>query len=529
MRNASADERLRMLSSVVEQTADMVMITDRHGFIDYVNPAFETTTGYIRDEILGQSASRLRSGKHSKAFYAGLWETILAGRVFRSMMINRKKSGELFFTQKTITPLVDEAGRVTHFVSTDKDVTDRELAEQRARALQRRFTELFNYAADGMAYCKLDGTLVEVNAAFSRLTGYSKEELENHMKYQDISNSQCWRDGNRLLEAMLRTQIPTTQEKEYRRKNGSLLPALVTAFPVKSDDATIVTAVGTIVKDISELKEKQRQLEATARELERSNRELEQFAWVASHDLQEPLRTITTYLGLLEQSSQASLNETSKQQLHYVIESAGRLRGLVSDLLAYATSGREPGEFVEVDTETIVREVLGGLKQVIDDTGATIQVHPLPKLVGHPRRVAQLFQNLISNALKYRSESAPRIEISAERGPKAWTFRIADNGLGIPPDSAQLIFEPFKRLHSRARIPGTGIGLAICRKIVEQGGGQIRLESSSPGHGSVFAFTFPDPATGQSVADESPFVSPTPATDLSWMARSLQSSLGNEA
>jgi len=485
----NAEFLIRKLSSVVEQTADTVMITDKAGKIEYVNPAFVKTTGYSKEEALGRTSSILKSGRHSPLFYRDLWKTILSGKPFQATIINKKKNGELFYSEKTITPLLDDDGAITHFVSTDKDITDRKLAEQHSQSIQRRFTELFNYSPDAMAYCALDGTLMEVNEAFSALTGYPKEELIHRKKYQDITTPKYWGQGSETLRRVLATGQPSAYEKEYCRKDGSSIPALVNTFPVRSSDGKNIVAVGTIIKDITQIKEQQRQLEAAAFELKRSNMELERFASLASHDLQEPLRTMSTYLQWIEKRNE--LDEESRQYFKFVIDSSKRLSELIKDLLAFSRVGANRSSFEKFEVRRTVDEALVNLGESIAGSHAVIEVGELPEVWGDPRKTVQLFQNLIANAVKYHSTESPVVKISAERGKHGWTFKVADNGIGIAKQHTARIFEMFRRLHSNGEFVGTGVGLAICRRIVEQRGGEIWVESEV-GKGSRFCFTLPD-------------------------------------
>ena len=486
-----AEALIRKLSSVVEQTADTVMITDKAGTVEYVNPAFISTTGYSKEEAVGHSSKLLKSGKHSRLFYKKLWETILSGNPFQASMINRKKSGDLFHTEKTITPLKDNSGAITHFVSTDKDITDRRLAEQHSQQVQRRFTELFNYSPDPMAYYSLDGTVIEANDAFSTLTGYTKDELINRKKYQDITAPKYWGHASKTLERMLSKGEPCAYEKEYTKKDGTLVPALVTAFPVKSGDGKHIDAIGMVVKDITQLKKQQKRLEATALELGRSNRDLEQFASIASHDLQEPLRTMTSFLQMIDRINHDRLDGESREYLNFVVDGSKRLRALIDDLLAYSRIGSKRLEFAEFESKQAVDVALSNLSEAIGAAQAQVEIRNLPNICADSAKLTQLFQNLIVNAIKYQSERSPVIQISAEKSPGGWTFKVADNGIGIPSDSTERVFEMFKRLPGRSEIPGTGIGLAICRKIVEQLGGKIWVESEV-GKGSTFFFSVPD-------------------------------------
>jgi signal transduction histidine kinase len=231
----------------------------------------------------------------------------------------------------------------------------------------------------------------------------------------------------------------------------------------------------------------------TQEELARSNRDLEQFAYVASHDLQEPLRMVATYTQLLAERYEGKLDENADKYIHYAVEGALRMQTLVKDLLAFSRVGRKQETPRETDCNLVVRNVTANLQSLIQETGARIAYEALPVLVADPSELLQLFQNLIGNAIKFRRAEPPEIRITAKMNKKEWLFSVEDNGIGIEPQHAQDVFVIFKRLHTREEYPGSGIGLAICKKIVEHNQGRIWVESQ-PGLGSRFQFTWPFPS-----------------------------------
>jgi light-regulated signal transduction histidine kinase (bacteriophytochrome) len=237
-----------------------------------------------------------------------------------------------------------------------------------------------------------------------------------------------------------------------------------------------------------------RRILAEAAELQRSNAELEQFAYVASHDLQEPLRKVASFCQLLEQRYSGQLDERAEQYIGFAVDGARRMQELINDLLAFSRVGRADKPLAPVDCDGIVRTARANLSALIDETGATVDVGPLPVVNGDPGLLSLVFQNLIANALKFRGDDPPRVSVSARPDGDAWEFTCRDNGIGIEPEYADRIFVIFQRLHSRAAYDGTGIGLAMCRKIVEHHGGRIWLSTDDPerpGPGSTFRFTLP--------------------------------------
>ncbi|PKM76346.1 MAG: PAS domain-containing sensor histidine kinase [Firmicutes bacterium HGW-Firmicutes-15] len=225
-------------------------------------------------------------------------------------------------------------------------------------------------------------------------------------------------------------------------------------------------------------------------ELERSNQELEQFAYVASHDLQEPLRKIASFITLLERRYKGALDEDADRYIHYVVDGATRMQGLINDLLTYSRVGKQNVELTMVNCNNVLSHVLRDLEHVITSNDAVITVEDLPKVWGNSVQLRQLFMNLLSNAIKFKGPQIPEIQIKAEQQEGKYVFSFRDNGIGIEPEYKERIFQMFQRLHTKEEYPGTGIGLAVCKKIVDINGGQIWFESEN-GMGTVFYFSWP--------------------------------------
>jgi signal transduction histidine kinase len=237
-------------------------------------------------------------------------------------------------------------------------------------------------------------------------------------------------------------------------------------------------------------------------ELARSNRDLEQFAYVASHDLQEPLRMVATYTQLLAERYQGKLDADADKYIHYALDGSLRMQKLVQDLLAFSRVGRKGLALESIDCNAALQASLKNLEAAIQDSGAVIQHNQLPLVMADSSQLVQVFQNLIGNAIKFCSSGPPVIRVDAQAKKKEWVFSVADNGIGIAHEHAESIFVIFRRLHTRAEYSGNGIGLSICKKIVEQHGGRIWVESEL-GHGSIFRFTLPMKATTRGSYDQS--------------------------
>jgi light-regulated signal transduction histidine kinase (bacteriophytochrome) len=274
-----------------------------------------------------------------------------------------------------------------------------------------------------------------------------------------------------------------------RRKDGSLYTEEQTITPVRGVGGEIDHFIA-IKQDVTERKRAQAELAQQAQRLARSNAELEQFAYVASHDLQEPLRMVASYTQLLAKRYRGKLDSDADEFIAYAVDGATRMQALINDLLAFSRIGRSGRRREPTDCSGVLGRVLTDLKVTIEESGAVVTHGTLPEVMGDAAQLQQVFQNLISNAIKVRGQEPPRIHVSCERSGDDWLFSVRDNGIGIDPQYADRIFVIFRRLHSKAEYPGTGIGLAICRRVVERHGGRIWLESE-PGKGSTFFFTLP--------------------------------------
>jgi light-regulated signal transduction histidine kinase (bacteriophytochrome) len=241
--------------------------------------------------------------------------------------------------------------------------------------------------------------------------------------------------------------------------------------------------------DITERRKTEEDMARLLSELQRSNKELEQFAYIASHDLQEPLRMIASYVQLLEQKYKGRLDEKADKYIYFAVDGALRMQNLIEALLAYSRVTTRGAPFDPVDTNLVFTHVVVNLSAVIKENHAVVTKDPLPTVRGDEAQLAQLFQNLIGNAIKFRKpDTPPLVHVSAKKARKQWAFSVRDNGIGMEAKYFDRIFQIFQRLHTHAEYPGTGIGLAICKRIVERHGGRIWLESA-PGEGTTFFFT----------------------------------------
>jgi light-regulated signal transduction histidine kinase (bacteriophytochrome) len=310
--------------------------------------------------------------------------------------------------------------------------------------------------------------------------GWRKVHHPDHVQQVVTKISNCFQTGEVWEDTF-----------PLRGRDGDYRWFLSRAVPIRDLEGTVSRWFGTNT-DITERKKSEEQLLKTVGELKRSNDELQQFAYVASHDLQEPLRMVASYTQLLAKRYKGRLDSEADEFIAYAVDGANRMQGLIQDLLAYSRAGINGKVLREISTENALKEALTNLRAMIEESGAVVTHDSLPAITTDDTQLAQVFQNLVGNAIKYHSAEVPHVHVSATKnGGKEWIFSVRDNGLGISPQYFERIFILFQRLHGRTEFKGTGIGLAICKKILERLGGRIWVESE-PEKGSTFYFALPE-------------------------------------
>ena len=370
------------------------------------------------------------------------------------------------------------------------EMTERKRVEKELRESEERFRQAFGQAGVGMALLGLDWRFLDANEALCHSLGYSREELADLTLRMLTHTTHRDSDEDRVAQ-LKRGEIPYYQfERQFLLKSGETPWFRVTVSLMRDEQAEPLYVIAQM-EDITWRKEAEQSLRQRSEALERSNRELEQFAYVASHDLQEPLRMVGGYTQLLQRRYQGKLDTDADEFIAYIVEGVIRMQALINDLLVYSRLGTGGKEFEPADCETTLDLAVTNLQTAIQEHSATVTHDPLPTVTADPTQLVQLFQNLIGNAVKFHGEDSPCVHVSAEKKGRDWLFSVRDNGIGIDPQYAERIFVIFQRLHGKGAYPGTGIGLAICKKIVERHGGRIGVKSH-PGKGSTFYFTIPD-------------------------------------
>jgi len=475
---------------LLEAAPDAMVVVNPGGEIVLLNVQAEKQFGYRRDELVGQKVKNIIPEGFAERLIADALRTsadALAQQIGTGIeLTGRRKNGSDFPIEIMLSPLESAEGILV--TAAIRDISVRRDAENHLARMEGRYRGLLEAAPDAMVVVNPSGEIVLLNVQAEKQFGYSRDELVGQKVKNIIPEGFAERlvaDALRSAEDALAQQIGTGIELTARRKNGSNFPIELMLSPLESAEGILVTAA---IRDITTRKKAEANLLDKVEELNRSNEELGQFAYIASHDLQEPLRMVASYTQLLSRRYKGKLDADADEFIAFAVDGASRMQRLIQDLLTYSRVGTKGQDMLDVSSEDALQQALINLRGAIEDSGALVTHDPLPAVLADEMQLVQLFQNLVGNAIKYQSPGIPKVHISAARnGPHKWVFSVKDNGLGIDPQYFEKIFGMFQRLHKREEFAGTGIGLAICKKIVERHGGSISVESE-PGNGSTFQF-----------------------------------------
>jgi PAS domain S-box-containing protein len=475
---------------LLEAAPDAMVVVNQGGEIVLLNVQAEKQFGYRRDELIGQRVKNIIPEGFAERLIADgtrTAEVALAQQIGAGIeLTGRRKDGSEFPIEIMLSPLESAEGILV--TAAIRDISVRKAAEQHLSQMEGRYRGLLEAAPDAMVVVNQSGEIVLLNVQAEKQFGYRRDELVGQKVKNIIPEGFAERlvaDALRSTEDALAQQIGTGIELTGLRKNGSEIPIEIMLSPLESAEGILVTAA---IRDITTRKTAEAHLLNKVEELNRSNEELGQFAYIASHDLQEPLRMVASYTQLLSRRYKGKLDSDADEFISFAVDGASRMQRLIQDLLAYSRVGTKGSDLLDTSCEEALQQALVNLRGSIEESGALVTHDPLPAVMADEMQLVQLFQNLVGNAIKYQSPGIPRIHISAAmNGEKKWIFSVKDNGLGIDPQYFERIFGMFQRLHKREEFAGTGIGLAICKKIVERHGGSISVESQ-PGQGSTFRF-----------------------------------------
>lgn len=467
---------------IVESSPNAIVLVNKEGKIAYINSQTEKLFGYTRAELIGQVVELLIPERYSAA-HPGFRNMFFGSPTVRSMGAGRelfaiRKDKTEFPIEIGLNPLVTVDG--TLVLASIIDITERKKAEE-------RFRLVVESAPNAMVLVNATGLITLVNDQTEKLFGYKRDELIG--KKLEILIPERFRGqhpdhrSNFFSDPQVRP-MGAGRDLFALRKDGTEIQVEIGLNPIETAEGHMVLAS---IIDITERKMQELTLKKQV-ELEVKNKELEQFAYLASHDLQEPLRTVSNYMQLFEEEYSGRLDESAKKYIQSVNTATKRMSILIKSLLGFSRLGRNK-KLSYVDVSKIINDVIADLETMIRTSNAVIEVHDMPEIYAYETELRLLFQNLIANALKFRKVNIrPEIQIRAERLNQKWKFSVIDNGIGIAPKHFEKVFSIFQRLHTQEEYEGNGIGLANCKKIVELHDGEIWVKSNL-GEGSTFNFT----------------------------------------
>jgi PAS domain S-box-containing protein len=471
--------------AIFNNAPDAIIASDLNYIITEWNKAAERMYGYKKEEVTGKHMDEIIHTSHIAPYTrekadiqmrnSGGW----SGEIIQ--YTDRKKNKMV--VQSTNSFLRNDEGLPTGYLGVNKDVTEFKKVQEALKISEEKFNKAFMLSPTGLVLTKMvTSEYIEVNESFLKITGYDRDEIIGHSSL--MVNVIDKEERNKILEDFQQDGSVKNKEVNFTRKNGEkgVLLFSTEIIEINHEKCTL-----TIIYDISKRKAIETELNKKTEELIRSNAELEQFAYIASHDLQEPLRMITSYVQLLEKRYSDKLDQDAHDFINYAVDGANRMQTLIYSLLEYSRVNRvKPFEYIDV--HDILNEVMSDLSITIKENTPDIQIGDLPVIFGDKVLIGQLFFNLIANAIKFKSERPIKIFIEGKRVGNEFKFSVKDNGIGIQKEYSQKVFTIFQRLHTKDKYPGTGIGLAICKKIVERHEGRIWIESEID-KGSTFYFT----------------------------------------
>jgi PAS domain S-box-containing protein len=494
-RVAAADHLVQMerrYRGLLEAAPDSMVVVDERGNIVLANLQAKKQFGYSRGEVIGHPVTMLIPQGFAERLIADGTRTAaeaLAQQIGTGIrLVAVRKDGTRFPIEIMLSPLASDDGMLVTVAIRDISVWTTNMAK--IAEMEGKYRALLERSPDALMLVTSTGELLLASLEAERQFGYGREELLG----QSIARLLPEGAMERLIGDALGCALPGAKESMHavtglvgRRKNGASFPIEAMAAPLQRDDGQTLVTVS--IRDITKRVQGEARLMRAMVELERSNEELEQFAYIASHDLQEPLRMVASFTQLLAKRYRGKLDADADEFIGYAVDGADRMQRLIQDLLAYSRIGTKGKELDATSSANALDRALVNLQGATVASGAVITHDTLPMVLADDRQLTQLFQNLIGNAIKYQDPGVvPKIHIAIERDANdRQQFSIRDNGIGVDPKYFVKIFGMFQRLHKRTEFAGTGIGLAICKKIVERHGGKISVESSV-GHGSTFHF-----------------------------------------
>jgi PAS domain S-box-containing protein len=476
LRRAEGEMKLR--AKLLDSASDTIMMHSLDGKIIYANETAWKVHGYSHEEFIGLTIKDIVTDKQGEEFPGRTELLIKTGKqVFESL--HRRKNGSEI-PMEIIAQVIDISGQKA-ILSVQRDITERKLAEDSLRETNEYLENLINCANAPIIVWDPRFLITRFNRAFENLTGRNSSEVIGKSLEILFPSAKVQSSMERINETLTGARWQAV-EIDILHLDGHSSTVIWNSAPIFAHDQKTLVATIAQGQDITELKIKQA-------DLERSNAELERFAYVASHDLQEPLRMVSSYTQLLEKRYKDKLDADANDFIHYAVDGAKRMQNLINDLLIYSRVGSRGKPFENTYCEQVYDIALDNVSAAIHESGASITHDPLPAVMGDQGQLVQLFQNLLGNAIKFKDNQSPKVHVSAKPEGDHWIFSVQDNGIGIDPQYFDRVFIIFQRLGGN-NYQGTGIGLAVAKRIVERHGGRIWIESKI-GEGSTFYFTLP--------------------------------------
>ena len=473
------------LAAIVASSHDAIVSKTLEGIVTTWNAGAERMFGYTAEEMIGQPILRLIPPElHEEE--TRILQGLKAGeRIEHYETVRLTKEGRRIPVSLTISPVRDSTGRIVGASKIARDISE----QKRLSELKERMAAIVESSDDAIISKDLNGIIRSWNPGAERIFGYTADEIIGQ-HISTIAAPDRIDEIPGILERIRRGERVDHYETKRKTKDGKILTVSLTISPIRDAAGTVIGA-SKVARDVTDRVRQNQALREANAALSRANADLQQFADSASHDLQEPLRMVAAYSDLLQKRFGGQLGPTGEEYIRHTVQGAIRMETLLRDLRTYTQMSMEEHEPSEdLDAGEVLNKALANLELSIKESGAAITRTALPRIRMYEFQLQQIFQNLIGNAIRYRSDDPPRIKIAAIREGKEWVISVQDNGIGIAPEFREQIFGIFKRLHNRADYPGTGMGLAICRRIIERIGGRIWVESE-PGRGSTFFFTVP--------------------------------------
>jgi PAS domain S-box-containing protein len=476
--------------SLVESLPMNVFRKDLEGTFTFGNKLFCETLGRPLEGIIGKTDYDFFPKELADKYRADDGRVARTGQVFEDVEEHQKPSGEKIYVQVFKTPVRNFKGEVIGTQGMFWDVTERKRVEEALVHERYLMNSLMDSFPDSIYFKDQQSRFTKISTSQAQRFGLTDASEALGKSDFDFFTEEHARPAFEDEQEVMTTGQPIVGKEEKETwPDGKARWVSTTKMPLRDKEGKIVGTFG-VSRDITDRKEAEDELKRTAAELARSNTDLEQFAYVASHDLQEPLRMVASYAQLLEKRYRGKLDSDADDFISFIVDGATRMQALINALLTYSRVGTRAKPFEPTDCEEVFERVFTNLQMAMYESSAIVSHDQLPTLMADGAQLEQLFQNLIGNAIKFRGKEPPRVHVSAEQYGNEWLFSVQDNGIGIDMEYAERIFVIFQRLHSRSEYPGTGIGLAVCKKIVERHGGRIWVESQ-PGKGSTFYFTIP--------------------------------------